>query len=801
MQARQLIYAGLLLAFPGLAVLSCDKVPEPEKEPEKEIVATSVRMSQDVAEMLVDETVQLYVSITPSDAKDRPVIWASSKKSVATVSETGLVTAVAAGESTITATVDGLSSSCRVTVEKGEVPVASVSLDRESLALNKGESATLKATVLPEDATNPSVNWSSSDADIAEVDQTGTVTAKNGGMATIVAKAGSQSAECLVTVSVPVESLKLDPVSIELKMGQTATVSAQVFPEDATEKTVRWTSSDESVVMVSEGVLSAVSPGEATITAQCGEVYATCSVTVLVAFSGLCLEAIQAGTITIDSSPMNMTIEFSKDGLNWKSETGEYIYINLKEGECVYLRGNNKSYSKTIEGTSYATCIQGTAPFYAYGDVMSLVDAENYESGISLTEKGALSSLFSDCTNLYSHPEKDLVLSARVLSEKCYYAMFYGCTNLTRAPALPATSLAEDCYGIMFSGCTALKTAPELPSEELCYTCYAGMFWGCSSLVSAPVLPAKRVAESAYASMFRDCTSLTSPPALPATELSDKCYINMFYGCTSLEMTPSLPASKMKYQCYTNMFRDCTGLKRCSTGWLPAKDLAEECYKYMFYNCTSLETAPSLPAEKMAVKCYYGMFGGCSSLQSVPSLSAEELAESCYAYMFYKCSALKSAPRLPASEMVQGCYMDMFRDCTSLTTAPDLPSTKLARECYTGMFWGCTSLQSAPSLPATTMQVDCYASMFRGCTSLTTAPVLRAFDLVDYCYYRMFMECSSLSYLEAWFTTTPDNLYTQEWVYGVSGSGKFVKNANAEWSNIYSTHAIPSGWSVYVIYP
>ncbi len=63
------------------------------------------------------------------------------------------------------------------------------------------------------------------------------------------------------------------------------------------------------------------------------------------------------------------------------------------------------------------------------------------------------------------------------------------------------------------------------------------------------------------------------------------------------------------------------------------------------------------------------------------------------------------------------------------------------------------------------------------------------------------MGCSSLSYLEAWFTTTPDNLYTQEWVYGVSDSGKFVKNANAEWSFFYSTYAIPSGWRMYVIDP
>ena len=822
---RRYFYAGLLLTFGGLATLSCEKTPE--KEPEKEITATSVKLSQDAAEMTIGETVQLLVSITPSEAKDRPVIWASSKKAVATVSETGLVTAVSEGKSTITATVDGLSSSCLVIVEKGVVPVASVTLNKESMSMIKGETATLKATVLPEDATNLSVNWSSSDETIAEVDLSGTVTAKNGGETTIVARAGSQSAECVVTVSVPVESLDLDPASIELKVGETATISALVLPEDATEKTVTWTSSDETVVTVSEGVLSAVTPGEATVTAQCGDVSASCKVTVRIAFSGLCLEAVHSGTITIDSSPMKLTIEYSKDGLHWNSETADYIYINLKEGECVYLRGNNKTYSQSFDENSYVTNIQGSAPFYAYGDMMSLIDAENFESGISLTEKKALSSIFANSTNLYSHPEKDLVLSARDLSDKCYagmfynctnltrgpvlpatamapycyYEMFYGCTSLTNAPVLPATSLAEECYELMFRGCTALKIAPELPSEEPYYGCYAGMFWGCSSLVSAPVLPAARVAESAYASMFRDCTSLTSPPALPASELSDKCYINMFYGCTSLEMTPSLPAEKMKYQCYASMFRDCTGLKRCTTGWLPSKVLAEGCYQNMFRGCTSLETAPTLQATTLASDCYSHMFYGCSSLTTAPALPATTLASNCYSYMFYGCSSLTTAPALPALTLFQGCYMDMFRDCTSLMTAPELSSTKLAQECYTGMFWGCTSLRTAPSLPATTLQVNCYASMFRGCTSLTMAPVLKALDLVDYCYYRMFTECSNLNFIEAWFRTTPHPLYTQEWVNGVPVTGTFIKNGNATWPTVYSTYAIPSGWNVSVTYP
>ena len=100
----------------------------------------------------------------------------------------------------------------------------------------------------------------------------------------------------------------------------------------------------------------------------------------------------------------------------------------------------------------------------------------------------------------------------------------------------PASISTEHCYSDMFNGCTSLTSAPELPATTLAPTCYSGMFNGCTSLTSAPELSATTLAMACYSGMFQDCTSLTSVPQLPATTLSPTCYRNMFNGCSKLKV-------------------------------------------------------------------------------------------------------------------------------------------------------------------------------------------------------------------------------------------------------------------------
>ena len=147
------------------------------------------------------------------------------------------------------------------------------------------------------------------------------------------------------------------------------------------------------------------------------------------------------------------------------------------------------------------------------------------------------------------------------VTEACFSNLFYGCSALTSAPELPATTLAEACYQSMFYNCSNLTTAPSLPATTLANNCYASMFYDCTSLTTAPKLPATNLANSCYDDMFRNCQNLTSAPELPATTLADYCYSGMFYNCQNLTSAPSLPATTLADSCYKWMFYDCSKLK------------------------------------------------------------------------------------------------------------------------------------------------------------------------------------------------------------------------------------------------
>ena len=212
------------------------------------------------------------------------VTWSSSDASVATVDQNGNVTAVGAGTATITATAGDCSATCEVTVTIPFIPVSGITLSQNAASLFVDEGMTLSAEVTPEDATNKTVTWSSSDASVATVDQNGNVTAVGAGTVTITATAGDCSATCEVTVTIPVipvSGITLSQNAASLFVDEGMTLSAEVTPEDATDKTVTWSSSDASVATVDQnGNVTAVGVGTAAITATAGDYSATCEVTV-----------------------------------------------------------------------------------------------------------------------------------------------------------------------------------------------------------------------------------------------------------------------------------------------------------------------------------------------------------------------------------------------------------------------------------------------------------------------------------------------------------------------------------------
>ena len=243
-----------------------------------------VSLNRASAALVEGETLTLVATITPDNATDKTVTWSSSNTAVATVDATGKVTAVAVGTATITAKAGDKTAICEVTVEKKVIAVEGISLNRTSAALVEGETLTLVATVTPDNATDKTVTWSSSNTSVATVDATGKVTAVAVGTATITAVAGDKTATCEVTVDkkvIAVEGISLDVTSVELTRGDSLTIVATVYPEDATDKTVAWSSSNEAVACVnSDGTVVALSAGTAIITATSNGYEASCVVVV-----------------------------------------------------------------------------------------------------------------------------------------------------------------------------------------------------------------------------------------------------------------------------------------------------------------------------------------------------------------------------------------------------------------------------------------------------------------------------------------------------------------------------------------
>ena len=177
----------------------------------KDIAVTGVTLNKTSLELTEGNSEMLTATVKPDDATYKTVTWTSSDTSIATVDAGGKVTAVREGTATITATAGGKSASCKVTVSKKAVAVTGVTLNKTSLALAEGGSETLTATVKPDNATDKTVTWTTSDASIATVDGSGRVTAVKAGTATITAAAVKMTAVCQVSV----KSKDVDNGSIE----------------------------------------------------------------------------------------------------------------------------------------------------------------------------------------------------------------------------------------------------------------------------------------------------------------------------------------------------------------------------------------------------------------------------------------------------------------------------------------------------------------------------------------------------------------------------------------------------------
>ena len=352
----------------------------PESFEKLPVPAESISLDKTEVTITVNQSVDLIATVLPEDTSRKIVTWKSSDSEVASVLY-GKVLGKKAGTATITATdTEGHTATCVVTVEN--IKAASIKISKETLTLTVGESDRLTAEILPVNAFDKTVVWTTSDETVATVDD-GNVTAVKAGAATITATdTEGHTATCVVTVeNIKAASITISDETLNLIVGETGELTAEILPEDAFDKTVVWTSSDESVATVDDGKVTAVKAGTANITATDSEGHtATCVVNVSnimpesVTLSATTLEITETETAQLTATVLpedafDKTVIWTSSDETVANVDENGLVSALKEGTAVITAIANADSEVKAECTVTVTRYSGVAAIYADGNV------------------------------------------------------------------------------------------------------------------------------------------------------------------------------------------------------------------------------------------------------------------------------------------------------------------------------------------------------------------------------------------------------------------------------------------------
>ena len=354
---------------------------------------TSITLDQSEITLENEGTMQLNAKVELTGKPTEPIEWNSEEPSVATV-KNGLVTAVGAGTTTITATCGEKTATCKVTVNAS--PLQEVRLDKSKMEILKNDSETLTATLVPANTTDDrTVTWSTNAEDVATVNQSGRVTGKKEGTAVITAKVGDKEASCTVTVKeVHTQRIYFDDSKLTLNKGKNKTLSLRFDPSNTTDaKKATWESSEPSVASVStSGYVRALKKGTTTVTAKIGDMTASIEIEVVevpmtgvkISYGSKSLKVKQFTYMSASYLPSDTTD--TKSG-TWKSSNTNVATVSssgrvtaVSEGEAIIT---------FISGAFTAECYVKVLP--ANADVFSTIsitpNQKEIGCGVSDTQK------------------------------------------------------------------------------------------------------------------------------------------------------------------------------------------------------------------------------------------------------------------------------------------------------------------------------------------------------------------------------------------------------------------------------
>ena len=538
------------------------------------------------------------------------------------------------------------------------------------------------------------------------------------------------------TDKVPVKSVALTPASLSLMVGQSETLTATVYPDNATDKAASWRSSDLGVVDVDEnGKVTAIAEGTATVTAQVGGKKATCKVNVNQAKNNIIYYTSVDGAVVRPTDyrlfGANIVLNEYKNGQGMMVFDGDITEVgNGAFSSATYLSSVVLPNSVTSIGSS------------AFSGCTGLTSVTIPDSVTSIGQRA-----FQGCTGLTSVTIPDSVTSIGG------YA-FSGCSGLT---SVTISNSVTSIGGDAFSGCTGL-TSVTIPDSV---TSIGGSaFLGCTGLTSVTIPDG---VTSIGSSAFSGCTGLTSV-TIPDGVTSIGGYA--FSGCSGLTSV-TIPNSVTSIG--DRAFQGCTGLTSVT---IP--DSVTSIGGYAFSGCTGL-TSAIIPACVMSKGCA-SVFQGCENLTSIEINNG---VTSIGNLAFYDCSGLTSVT-IPESVTSIGGYA--FSNCTGLTsvTIPD-SVTSIEGEA----FRGCSGLTSV-TIPDSVTSIG--GEAFRGCSGLTSVTIPDSVTSIGgYAFY----DCSGLTSLTLLAYNPPDTggLY----VFGGNNQNLtiYVPVASVE------AYKGASGWSKY----
>jgi hypothetical protein len=525
----------------------------------------------------------------------------------------------------------------------------------------------------------------------------------------------------------------------------------------------------------------------------------------------------------IQEEPTGLTIEYKLNNGDWteitsKTPTGETISdvdskIAVNEGDILQFRGDNSAY--TLMPLLNAFGNTSDVYFNVEGNIMSLIDSNNYANLTEIEEPYAFRAFFAFSTNLVS--AENLLLPATTLSEGCYGDMFgdfMGKGNqLTTAPELPATTLAESCYQNMFAGCINLnyiKCLAEDISAEGCVERWTVGVSESGTFVKAPTMHDWSIGENGIPdgwviegldALYINKNSEILPMSGGSFELNitspvgswtantDNVWLSISQqtggtGESTIEIsaqscseiregtitfTDGETNQVIKIEQDSKYFIPLTFniISGGSIYWKTYNNYTNpKTIEYRINNGNWTEITSTTGGTEIQVNdgdtiqflgnnnvCTDNSFSGSTAIFNAEGniMSLKKKED------FYN---LKKLNKTEGND-----FSRLFFGCIGLASAENLllPSTDLSSGCYNYMFGNCTNLTKGPELPATALASYCYAEMFSNCSSLTTAPELPATTLANSCYQSMFSYCFNLktapSVLPA--TTLADYCYQQ----------------------------------------